>query len=158
MLMHMQTVIVTAGKHCSQCHAQMQCVYGAPRQGSLQKHCAVLQARDVEASLQEQLLEQFDELVLACAAKAGSAGRSQHAIAAAAEAATRLQPILAVLPAAGAAGMSCLGRACAALDAKKRLKGKAVAAGLQNIIHSSQDTPGDKHFARCTYSALRLLS
>lgn len=99
--------------------------------------CCNLQARDVEASLQEQLLEQFDELVLACAAKAGSTARSQHAIAAAAEAAARLQPILAVLPAAGAAGMSCLARACAAVHAKKRLKGRAVATGLQSIIQTS---------------------
>ncbi len=92
------------------------------------------QARDVEASLQEQLLEQFHDLVLARAVTAGSTGRSQAALAAAADAAALLRPILAVLPAAGAAGAACLGRACAALHAKKRLKGKAVATGLQTII------------------------
>ena len=90
------------------------------------------QARDVEASLQEQLLEQFHDLVLARAVTAGSTGRSQTALAA--DAAALLRPILAVLPAAGAAGAACLGRACAALHAKKRLKGKAVATGLQTII------------------------
>lgn len=92
------------------------------------------QARDVEASLQEQLLEQFHDLVLARAVTAGSIGRSQAALAAAADAAALLRPILAVLPAAGAAGAACLGRACAALHAKKRLKGKAVATGLQTMI------------------------
>ena len=93
-----------------------------------------VQARDVEASLQEQLLEQFHELVLARAVAAGSTGRSQTALAAAAAAADLLRPILAVLPASGAAGSTCLGRACGALHAKKRLKGKAAATGLQNII------------------------
>ena len=94
--------------------------------------------------MQEQLLEQFHDLVLVCAATAGSSGRSQHALAAASEAALRLRPILAVLPAAGAAGVSCLGRACAALHAKKRLKGRAVATGLQNIIkESEQEASGD---------------
>ena len=92
------------------------------------------QARDVEASLQEQLLEQFHDLVLARAVAAGSTGRSKAALAAAQEAAELLRPILAVLPAAGAAGAACLGRACAALHAKKRLKGKAIATGLQVII------------------------
>ncbi len=92
------------------------------------------QARDVEASLQEQLLEQFHDLVLARAATAGSTGRSQTALAAATDAAALLRPILAVLPAAGAAGAACLGRACAALHSKKRLKGKAVATGLQTMI------------------------
>lgn len=92
------------------------------------------QARDVEASLQEQLLEQFHDLVLARAVTAGSIGRSQAALAAAADAAALLRPILAVLPAAGAAGAACSGRACAALHAKKRLKGKAVATGLQTMI------------------------
>ena len=95
-----------------------------------------MQARDVEAALQEQLLEQFHELVLARAVTAGSTARSQQAMAAASEAAARLRPILAVLQGAGAAGVACLGRACAALHAKKRLKGRAVAAGLQSIIQS----------------------
>ena len=93
-----------------------------------------VQARDVEASLQEQLLEQFHDLVLARAVAAGTSGRSQTALAAAATAAELLRPILAVLPAAGAAGSACLGRACAALHAKKRLKGKASATGLQTVI------------------------
>ena len=93
-----------------------------------------VQARDVEASLQEQLLEQFHDLVLARAVAAGSLGRSQTALAAAATAVELLRPILAVLPASGAAGSACLGRACAALHAKKRLKGKATAAGLQTVI------------------------
>ena len=97
-------------------------------------HSSLAQARDVEASLQEQLLEQFHDLVLARTVTAGSTGRSQAAQAAAKEASELLQPILAVLPAAGAAGAACLGRACAALHVKKRLKGKAIAAGLQTII------------------------
>lgn len=88
----------------------------------------------MEASLQEQLLEQFHSLVLSRAVAAGSTGRSQSALAAAAEAAELLRPILAVLPAAGAAGSACLGRACAALHSKKRLKGQATATGLQTII------------------------
>lgn len=93
-----------------------------------------VQARDVEASLQEQLLEQFHDLVLARAVAAGASGRSQTALAAAATAAELLGPILAVLSASGAAGSACLGRACAALHAKKRLKGKATASGLQTVI------------------------
>ena len=108
-----------------------------------------MQARDVEASLQEQLLEQCHELVLARAVTAGSTVRSQHAVAAASEAAQRLRPILAVLPGAGAAGMSCLGRACAALQAKKRLKGKAVAAGLQAIIQGAGADTSGKRSTRC---------
>ena len=115
--------------------------------------CLILQARDVEASLQEQLLEQFHELVLACAATAGSTGRSQPALAAASEAALRLRPILAVLPAAGAAGVSCLGRACAALHAKKRLKGRAVATGLQGIIEGPAQGAADAgSLGCCTYA------
>ena len=98
----------------------------------------------MEASLQEQLLEQFHNLVLSRAVAAGSTGRSQSALAAAAEAAELLRPILAVLPAAGAAGSACLGRACAALHSKKRLKGQAIATGLQTIIQQLT-AEGEEH-------------
>ena len=104
-----------------------------------------VQARDVEASLQEQLLEQFHDLVLARAVAAGSSGRSQTALAAAATAAELLRPILAVLPASGAAGSACLGRACAALHVKKRLKGKATATGLQTVIQQLTAEGEDQH-------------
>lgn len=117
------------------------------------EQCAMaVQARDVEASLQEQLLEQFHELVLARAAAAGASGRSQAAVAAAATAAELLRPILAVLPASGAAGSACLGRACAALHAKKRLKGKPAAAGLQTIIHqlTAQGTKRNSNASACS--------
>lgn len=93
-----------------------------------------MQARDVEASLREQLLEQFHDLVLARAVAAGSSGRSPAALAAAATAAELLHPILSVLPASGAAGSACLGRACAALNTQKRLKGRAIATGLQAVM------------------------
>ncbi|KAL0028583.1 hypothetical protein WJX79_003483 [Trebouxia sp. C0005] len=110
---------------------------GLPNQTAVTElwvRAALPMARDVEASLQEQLLEQFHDLVLARAVTAGSAGRSQPALAAVTDAAALLRPILAVLPAAGAAGAACLGHACAALHAKKRLKGKAVATGLQRMM------------------------
>lgn len=111
-----------------------------------------VQARDAEASLQEQLLEQFHELVLARAVAAGASGHSQAAVAAAATAAELLRPILAVLPASGAAGSACLGRACAALHAKKRLKGKVAAAGLQTIIHqlTAQGTKYNSNASACS--------
>ena len=99
----------------------------------------------MEASLQEQLLEQFHNLVLSRAVAAGSTGRSQSALAAAAEAAELLRPILAVLPAAGAAGSACLGRACASLHSKKRLKGQATATGLQTIIQQLTAAEGEEH-------------
>lgn len=107
-----------------------------------------VQARDVEASLQEQLLEQFHDLVLAQAVAAGSSGRSQTGLAAAATAAKLLRPILAVLPASGAAGSACLGRACAALHTKKRLKGKATATGLQTVIQQLTAEGADSMWMR----------
>ena len=112
-----------------------------------------MQARDVEASLQEQLLEQFHDLILARASAAGSTGRSQTALAASATAAKLLMPILAVLPAAGAAGSACLGRACAALHAKKRLKGKAVATGLQTIIQQLTAGKTELQVQTCAFTA-----
>lgn len=113
-----------------------------------------MQARDVEASLREQLLEQFHDLVLARAVAAGSSGRSQAALAAAATAAESLRPILAVLPASGAAASACIGRACAALHAQKRLKGRAVATGLQTVMQ--QLTAEGAHQCRGSTSALGL--
>ena len=103
----------------------------------------------MEASLQEQLLEQFHDLILARGVAAGSSGRSQAALASAAEAADLLRPILAVLPAAGAAGTACLGRACAALQAKKRLKGKAIATGLQTIIEQLNSAGQSQAHSTC---------
>lgn len=86
----------------------------------------------MESSLQDQLIDQFHDLILARAADAGAApGRGGGAAAASTAA---LLPLLAALADSGAAGSVCIGRACAALRARKRLKGKQVAAGLQSII------------------------
>ena len=90
--------------------------------------------RDVEASLQEQLLDQFHDRLLAAAAGAVPKGSQQAAGSQAQQAAARLRPLLAALSNSGAAGAACVGRACAALQAKKRLKGRAVAAGLESCI------------------------
>ena len=131
-----------------------ECQHTTLKQGQAEQCATCVQARDVEASLQEQLLEQFHELVLARAVAAGTSGRSQAALAAAVTAAELLRPILAVLPASGAAGSACLGRACAALHAKKRLKGKATAAGLQSIIQhlTAQGTRCNRSASACSAS------
>ena len=95
---------------------------------------SALQVRDVEACLQEQLLDQFNDRLLAAAAAAVPKGTHQATGSQAQEAAARLRPLLAALSTSGAAGAACVGRACAALQAKKRLKGRAVAAGLESCI------------------------
>ncbi len=95
---------------------------------------SALQVRDVEASLQEQLLDQFHDRLLAAAAAAVPKGSHQATGSQAQEAAARLRPLLAALSTSGAAWAACVGRACAALQAKKRLKGRAVAAGLESCI------------------------
>ncbi|BDA42617.1 probable condensin complex subunit 1 at C-terminar half [Coccomyxa sp. Obi] len=80
--------------------------------------------RDVEASLQEQLLDSFHEFIIAPAVAMGKN----------AEAAARLAPLLAALAEnSGAVGV-CLSRACAQLRVKKRLRADKVAAAMQTII------------------------
>lgn len=93
-----------------------------------------LQVRDVEASLQDVLLDGFHDLVAARAAAAGATGKEGNATVAALEAASALRVILGRLPGGGVATSASVARACAALKAKGRLKCKPMAAGLQAII------------------------
>ncbi|KAK9842050.1 hypothetical protein WJX81_006195 [Elliptochloris bilobata] len=110
-----------------------------PREASLAAlwvRAALPAVRDTEASMQELLLDQFNELVVGRAAAVGAGHRREDAPAppAAAEAAALLAPILAALDAAGAAGAACVSRVCAALHAKRRLRAPEAAAGLQRVI------------------------
>ena len=65
---------------------------------------SALQVRDVEACLQEQLLDQFNDRLLAAAAAAVPKGTHQATGSQAQEAAARLRPLLAALSTSGAAG------------------------------------------------------
>lgn len=84
----------------------------------------MLQVRDTEAALQEAALDQVDKLLLSRAAGAGAGAPPPAGLAV----------MLAALTQPGVAPRISLGRAATGLAAKKRLKGKQVAAGLQNII------------------------
>ena len=99
------------------------------------------QVRDVEASLQDALVDAFNDLVAAPAAAAGATGKDGRATVASLQAASALRLILGRLPCGGVAASASVARACAALKAKGRLKCKPMAAGLQAII----DGRGEVH-------------
>lgn len=83
--------------------------------------------RDVEASLQEAVLDQIDQLILfkvTAVATAEAAGRAMEA----------LGSLLGALTEPGTSAQVSLGQAMASLAAKRRLKGDKAARGLQNII------------------------
>lgn len=84
--------------------------------------------RDVESSIQDALLDWAEALLVNKAAAA--AGSSAEASMSAAE----LRPLLAAAAAGGRACSACIGKLCASLHAKKRLKAKDVAKGLESII------------------------
>ncbi|EIE24970.1 hypothetical protein COCSUDRAFT_83663 [Coccomyxa subellipsoidea C-169] len=87
--------------------------------------------RDVEASLQEQLLDSFHDFVIVPAvAMSKDAGAVE-----------RLAPVLAALSEDSGAAAVCLGRACAQLKVKKRLKADKVAAAMQHIISTEGMAP-----------------
>ena len=113
---------------------------------SIKIHTVQPQVRDVEAALQDALLDGFHDLVAARAATAGAVGKDGCPTAAAVEAASALRVILGRLPSAGVAASASIARACGALKAKGRLKCKPVAAGLQAMISScgAHCEPGPK--------------
>eukprot|EP00884_Botryococcus_braunii_P006340 jgi/Botrbrau1/15707/Bobra.4_1s0080.1 len=101
--------------------------------------------RDVEAAIQESLLDQFNEHVIAPATKFGSSlGRGIQNWPP-----PQLMGLLPILTAMGniaAAERTCLGRACALLSAKHRLPGKNVIAALQEIVKNSDGEDGSARY------------
>ena len=97
--------------------------------------------RDVENSVQETVIDQVDELVLkkvasCCLRKRGdddgdnppslpTPPTSCH---------NQLLPVFAALSRSGAAGKTCLARACHQLKKKGRLLGKKIALGLETVL------------------------
>ena len=92
------------------------------------------QVRDVEAALQEAVLDQVDALLLGRAAAALAPGKSV-------DAAASVKPILEALTEPRAAARVSLSQAMASMAAKKRLKGDKAAKGLQNIINGLGTCP-----------------
>jgi hypothetical protein len=102
------------------------------------------QVRDVEASLQDALVDGFHDLVVARATVAGAVGKDGWPTPAAVEAASTLCVILGRLPSAGVTASASVARACGALKTKGRLKCKPIAAGLQAIINGRGERPQPK--------------
>ena len=84
--------------------------------------------------MQDAVLDQFEELIVAGVAAAGVAQAGAPPKPAAVAAAESVRGVLAALAASGAAGQACLAHAVTTLAARRRLKGDKAAAGLQNII------------------------
>ncbi|KAK9803508.1 hypothetical protein WJX73_000161 [Symbiochloris irregularis] len=88
--------------------------------------------RDMETSLQEAALEAVHEAIFARAAAIGERKSNPHVM-------THLRSLLAQLTKEGGVSCStCLGKSCAVFKAKKRLRGKAVAHGLETIISAEE--------------------
>lgn len=91
-----------------------------------------LQVKDHESAIQDNLLDQLHDFLMAPTGKVGHAlGRSTNS------AQTKLDslcPILTALGSLSAAEQMCLGRACSMLSARRRLQGKNVIAGLEEVI------------------------
>ena len=94
-----------------------------------------VQVKDVEASIQETVLDQVEEVLTSKAATA-SGMQSGNPLAAGLEAAKSLCSMLSVLPDPALSAQASLGQAVGAISAKRRLKGDKVAKGLQFIIAS----------------------
>lgn len=92
-----------------------------------------MQVRDLETSLQEAALEAVHDALFARAASMGGARASPLVQ-------SQLLPLLTALSTGGAASAACIGKACAALKAKKRLRGSAVAAGMQAVLAAGLST------------------
>lgn len=118
---------------------------GAALLAALWIQSALPMIRDVETSLQELVLEQFQELLLARAAAAASTGRDGVPTSAARKAAAELLPLLAALGAGGAASRACVVRCISQLKAKQRLRAKQVIAGLQRVIETQIDAAGSSN-------------
>lgn len=86
-----------------------------------------LQVRDLETSIQEAALEAVHEAVLSRAAAIGERKLNPHVM-------THLRNLLAELAEGSALSSTCLGKACGVFKAKKKLRAKAVAHGLENVI------------------------
>jgi hypothetical protein len=78
--------------------------------------------RDPESAIQDAVVDQIEELILARAAS----GKEK--------ASKELRPVLAALSRGGAAGRACLARTCAQLRAKNRLQAKKVTNGLEKML------------------------
>jgi condensin-2 complex subunit D3 len=79
--------------------------------------------RDPESVIQDAVVDQVEELILARAVGAGKEKASQE-----------LLPVLAAISRGGAAGRACLARTCAQLKAKNRLQAKKVTTGLEKML------------------------
>lgn len=92
-----------------------------------------MQVRDVEAPLQEAVIDQIEALILSKAATAASSAAGSPTPVAE-EAARSLCCLLAALAESASAARISLCHALGTMATKRRLKGDRVAKGLQNII------------------------
>ena len=92
-----------------------------------------MQVKDVEASIQEGVMDQLEELLTSKAA-AVSGLQSANPSPAVQEAEKSLCSILAVLADPALNAQSNLSQALSAIAAKRSLKGDKIAKGLQHII------------------------
>jgi condensin-2 complex subunit D3 len=80
--------------------------------------------RDPESTIQDAVVDQVEELILARAVAAGKDANMGK----------ELCPISAAISRGGAAGRACLARTCAQLRAKNRLQAKKVTTGLEKML------------------------
>ena len=92
-----------------------------------------LQVKDVEASIQEAVIDQVEELLTSKAA-AASGLQNPNPSAAVLEAAKSLCNVLSMLGEPRLNAQASLRQALTAMAAKRRLKGDKIAKGLQQII------------------------
>lgn len=105
--------------------------------------------RDPESVIQDAVVDQVEELILARAAGAGKEKASKE-----------LRPILAALSRGGAAGRACLARICAQLRAKNRLQAKKVTTGLEKILveFQQQRRGAQEHGAEREEEAIKVIN
>ncbi|GAB4813688.1 hypothetical protein N2152v2_000734 [Parachlorella kessleri] len=115
-------------------HSLLKALPDQPAVAALWVRAALPLVRDVEASIQEAVLDQFQDLVTGRAVAAGACSREGGPTSSALKAAEELRPILAAFATGGGACKACVARACSKLKAKSRLRTKQAATGLQHII------------------------
>ena len=104
----------------------------------------LLQVKDVEASIQEAVMDQVEELLTSKAA-AASGLQNANPSAAVQDAAESLCNVLSAIADPALNAQSSLSQSLTAIAAKRRLKGDKIAKGLQNIIAS--DDRGMSHLS-----------
>jgi len=90
--------------------------------------------RDPESVIQDAVVDQVEELILARAARAGKEKAGEE-----------LRPVLAAISRGGAAGRACLARTCAQLRVKNRLQAKKVTTGLEKMLVEFQQQRRGAH-------------